>query len=623
MKLHTLRSSLACATLALLGACSLALPSSELSNGIVEADADGGNLTDAAEPREDSAVVLDAAADGSLDAAPEGRDTRDAAKPDAASPQNDTDASSVEDAGNEVEPEPVAGREYTSGNITGFGAKCLEASSTSDATQLWQCDPTRMQQRWEIRIDDDKTLRLNGKCLAVEFGASADGTPVTLSPCDHGIAQRWTYGQGLIKHDASGKCLDVKDVKSADGTPMQLWTCSSKPQQNWRLPSLVEPSKSMFGPNVYVFDASSSREEIQRQLNLIFREQETNQFGEERFLILFKPGIYAIDVNVGFYTHVAGLGTSPDDVQIQGAVHAEADWWGQRNGPANNATQNFWRTAENLSVTPPSNADRWAVSQASAYRRMHLRGDLRLDDGGWASGGFIADSWIEGTLLPGKQQQWLTRNSEFQSWQQPSDSGWNMVFVGDIGAPATSFPKPPLTTIDLTPVVREKPFLSIDAQDNYHVFVPPLRSDERGTSWAHATPNLSPLPLDQFAIVRPSERAADEMNQALDAGKHLLVMPGVYHLTKPIEIKRPNTVVLGLGLPTFVADNGAMAISIEDVDGVKLAGLIIDAGETSSPLLMQVGAPGSKLRHAANPTSLHDLYFRIGGARIGKAAVSL
>ena len=38
---------------------------------------------------------------------------------------------------------------------------------------------------------------------------------------------------------------------------------------------------------------------------------------------------------------------------------------------------------------------------------------------------------------------------------------------------------------------------------------------------------------------------------------------------------------------------------------------------------MQVGPAGSSASHAANPTSLHDVFFRIGGAGVGRATTSL
>ncbi|OKH99403.1 coagulation factor 5/8 type domain-containing protein [Streptomyces sp. CB02923] len=368
-----------------------------------------------------------------------------------------------------------------------------------------------------------------------------------------------------------------------------------------------------FGPNVRIFDPSMPKSQIQGALDEVFKQQEKNQFGGARHALLFKPGTYDADANVGFYTQVAGLGLGPDDTRINGAVHAEADWF------QGNATQNFWRSAENLSVKPTGGADRWAVSQAAPYRRMHVRGDLQLDDGGWSSGGLLADTKVDGQVRSGSQQQWLSRNTEWGSWQ---GSNWNMVFVGAKNAPAGNFPHPPYTRVDRTPVSREKPFLYVDGAGAYKVFVPALRKNSQGTSWSAGAPKGTSLPIGDFFIVKPGA-TAQQMNSALAAGKHLLVTPGVYHLDRTLKVTRPDTVVLGLGLATFVPDNGVTALSVADVDGVKLAGLLIDAGTGNSPSLMEVGPQGSGARHTANPTSLHDVFFRVGGAGAGKAAKSL
>jgi hypothetical protein len=48
------------------------------------------------------------------------------------------------------------------------------------------------------------------------------------------------------------------------------------------------------------------------------------QFNTVRHAFLFKPGAYTVDVQVGYYTSVAGLGLSPDDVTINGIVHSDA-----------------------------------------------------------------------------------------------------------------------------------------------------------------------------------------------------------------------------------------------------------------------------------------------------------
>src|SRR5579862_5532166 len=176
-----------------------------------------------------------------------------------------------------------------------------------------------------------------------------------------------------------------------------------------------------FGPNVLVFDSSMTAASVQSRLDAVFGQQEANQFGTNRYAIFFKPGKYDLDVQVGFYTQVIGLGKSPDDVAITGAVRSKARWM------RGNATCNFWRSAENLSVTPTQddNINIWAVSQGTALRRVHIKGDLNLSDGGWSSGGFMADCKIDGHVNSGTQQQWLSRNTSFGQW---TGGAWNMVF---------------------------------------------------------------------------------------------------------------------------------------------------------------------------------------------------
>jgi hypothetical protein len=197
-----------------------------------------------------------------------------------------------------------------------------------------------------------------------------------------------------------------------------------------------------------------------------------------------------------------------------------------------------------------------------------------------------------------------------------------MVFVGTQGAPGNTFPSPPYTNTGATPVVREKPFLYVDGAGAYQVFVPSLRSNSTGTTWAGGAAPGTSLPISQFYIVKAGATAAT-INAALAAGQNLLFTPGVYHVNDTIRITRPDTVVLGLGVATIIPDNGVTAMSVSDVDGVKVAGILIDAGSTNSATLMQVGPAGSSASHAANPTSLHDVFFRIGGAGVGKATTSL
>jgi hypothetical protein len=369
-----------------------------------------------------------------------------------------------------------------------------------------------------------------------------------------------------------------------------------------------------FGPNVSLFGPDTSAKDIQAKVDSVFKDQEEAQFGKARHAFLFKPGSYEVDVNVGFFTQVAGLGLTPDDVKVSGAVHAEADWFD------GNATQNFWRSAEGISVTPSGGKDRWAVSQAAPYRRMHVRGDLELDDGGWSSGGLMADTVVDGQVRSGSQQQWLSRNTEWESWE---GSNWNMVFVGAKNAPAgDGFPKPPFTTVEATPKVREKPYLYVDKDGAYQVFVPALREDSTGTSWSGGAPKGDSLPIGDFHIAQAGD-SADTLNSALKDGKHLLLTPGIYELDKPLAVTGKNTVVLGLGLATLMPTSGKAVLTVADVDGVKLAGFLVEAGKENSPTLIEIGPEGADGDHSANPTSLHDVFIRIGGAGAAKSETSI
>ncbi|WP_159325742.1 coagulation factor 5/8 type domain-containing protein [Streptomyces tendae] len=373
------------------------------------------------------------------------------------------------------------------------------------------------------------------------------------------------------------------------------------------------PGGGDLGPNVIVFDPSTAN--IQGRLDEIFKQQESAQFGTGRYALLFKPGTYSgLNAQLGFYTSIAGLGLSPDDTTINGDVTVDAGWFD------GNATQNFWRSAENLALVPVSGTNRWAVSQAAPFRRMHVRGGLNLapDGYGWASGGYIADSRIDGTVGPYSQQQWYTRDSSVGGWL---NAVWNMVFSGVEGAPAQSFPEPPYTTLETTPVSREKPFLYLDG-DEYRVFLPEKRTGARGVSWGNGTPRGTSLPLAQFYVAGPDDSAAT-LNQALEEGLHLLLTPGIYHLDRTVEVNRAGTVVLGLGYATLIPDNGVTALKVADVDGVRLAGFLVDAGPVNSSTLLEVGPEGASADHSANPTTVQDVFVRIGGAGPGKATTSL
>ena len=395
-----------------------------------------------------------------------------------------------------------------------------------------------------------------------------------------------------------------------------------------------------FGSNVKIFDPSMPTSQIQATVDAIAAQQLTNQFGPERYALLFKPGTYGsaatpLNFQVGYYTSVAGLGLSADDVVINGSVNV------RNQCDSNNsctALNNFWRSLSNLkiNVTNPDGAgcyagEFWAVSQAAPMRRVHVTGgNVTLMDyctgPSFASGGFIADSQFEGgTIINGSQQQWIVRNSAIDGW---TNGVWNQVFSGVTHAPAECFPATtscggPYTTLDNSPVTREAPTLYVDGRGQYRVFVPAAEHNTSGVSWSSGPQaGCSTLSIDSFFVAKPGDDV-QKINDALSQGKNLLFTPGVYSVDKTIKVKRPNAVVLGLGYATLIPQSGIIPMTVADVPGVDISGLIFDAGPQNSPLLLQIGTKNSHKSSSKNPTALQDVFFRIGGAAAGKATVSL
>jgi hypothetical protein len=377
--------------------------------------------------------------------------------------------------------------------------------------------------------------------------------------------------------------------------------------------------------------------EIQATVDGIASKQVSNQFGTDRYALLFKPGTYGssddpLNFQVGYYTSIAGLGRSPGDVVINGSVYVH----NQCDGTFCTALNNFWRSLSNLTInveTPKFgcySGEFWAVSQASPMRRVDVNGLATLMDyctgPSFASGGFIADSRFNGsTVVNGSQQQWLVRNSALDGW---TNGVWNQVFSGVVGAPNECFPAQascggPYTTLPTSPVTREAPYLYVDSAGNQNVFVPSVQRSSSGTTWAGATTPGTSISIDRFYVAKPSDSAAT-INSALRTGRNLLLTPGIYHLDQSISVTRPDTVVLGLGFPTLIPTNGNAAMTTARAKGILISGVMFDAGPVNSPVLLQVGSGHARSdNESSDPSTLSDVFFRIGGAEPGSATTSL
>jgi hypothetical protein len=412
-----------------------------------------------------------------------------------------------------------------------------------------------------------------------------------------------------------------------------------------------------FGQNVCVFTDSMPQAQIQSDLDAIATQQvpAASQFDSQRYAIFFEPGTYGsaadpLVFQVGYYTQVAGLGAMPQDTVINGAIDVFNNLC--TAGTSNcNADDNFWRSLSNLTLNvhlpsappayaPPAidafgagcdnSAEMWAVSQAAPIRRAIINGSVVFQDycanNNYASGGFIADSQISGNLDFYGNQQYMVRNSSIGGANGCPNGLWNMVYSGVEGAPAPVFTGQcqQNTVLSTSPVTEEEPFLTTDSSGGFSVFVPAVQTNSAGPSWASGADAGRSLPLSSFFIANPGT-PVPLINLALAAGKNLVLTPGVYNLDQPIVVSHRDTVVLGQGFATLVPQRGNAALVVVPDTGVKVSGLIVDAGPVNSRVLVSVGTPAPTPQAADNPDAIQDVFFRVGGAETTatSAAVSL
>ena len=403
---------------------------------------------------------------------------------------------------------------------------------------------------------------------------------------------------------------------------------------------------AVFGPNVCVFNDTMSQATIQADLNSIATQQVpvASQFDSQRYAIFFEPGTYGSAANplvfqVGYYTEVAGLGAMPQDTVVNGAIDVFNNLCTAGTSDCN-SDDNFWRSLSNLTLnvdlpsSPPAyappvvdpfgagctnSAEMWSASQAAPIRRAIINGSVVFQDycatQNFASGGFIADSQVSGDLNFYGNQQYMVRNSaiggangcpngpvehgllrgqgragaglhrpvraEHGPAGEPGDRG-RAVPVHRLAAAITTSSFPRSSTIR---PARPGPAAAKPAR--------PSRC--RSSSWpARARPPWPSPPRWPWARTSSSRPASTTW-------------------TSPSWSAVPDTVVLGLGLATLVPQHGNAAMIVVPNQGVKLSGLIIDAGPVNSPVLLSVGIPGLG-GSATDPDLIQDVFFRIGGA---------
>ena len=194
-------------------------------------------------------------------------------------------------------------------------------------------------------------------------------------------------------------------------------------------PQQSEPNPPTWPGSVSVFTSDMDAANITAKVNAVYNEnggrKDNGQFSPERYALLFMPGRYDVEVPVGYYTQVLGLGESPTDTVFTSdkGVFSEEGVFDIKDG----ALDSFWRGAENFQTNAKhlwtdTEGMLWAVSQACPLRRLVIKNNLKLFEykgggaAGYSSGGFLADSVVEGLVASGSQQQWLARNSHIGKW---------------------------------------------------------------------------------------------------------------------------------------------------------------------------------------------------------------
>jgi hypothetical protein len=326
------------------------------------------------------------------------------------------------------------------------------------------------------------------------------------------------------------------------------------------------------------------------------------------------------------------------------------------------APANYTYVPTPITQLPPINAssdcfngstDFWSVSQATPVRSVIINGNLNFQSycsetnyqsNNYGSGSYVANSEINGQLDWSGNQQGIARNSDFNS---AAGYVWNYVYSGDGCPPGYTPPAgtacsptqdafngasdstngadgiygvDQVTELPQSPVTAEEPFLytltptaTTTSTAVWNVFVPAVQHNSAGPNFLNGTEAGTSVPLAHFFVANPSTPEA-QVQAALDQGLSLVLTPGVYDLNSALVVRHQGSVILGLGFPVLVPEQGNASMVVVPNSGVKLSGVIFDAGPVNSPVLLSVGTPGPAGNSAANPDLVQDTFFRIGGA---------
>ena len=372
-----------------------------------------------------------------------------------------------------------------------------------------------------------------------------------------------------------------------------------------------QPNPPVFPESVVVFGPDDSNiTERMAERSEVLNDRARGHFSSERLAFLFRPGRYDVEAKIGYYTSVSGLGASPDDVVFAGARGIYVDAMDPQQA---GSLDTFWRSGDNFRHEA-TGGFRWAVSQAAPLRRIHAAGDLELFDPtarvNYASGGYLGNSIVDGSLILGSQQQWISVNVQMNG---ATGGAWSNVYVGCAGAvpgPAAAGVEPRVSVVDQAPVVAAKPYLVIDDVGRYALRVPLVAKDVVG---AALDAPYRDVPFESVFVADASRHGARHINEALAFGLDVVLAPGIFELDSSIRMSRPGAVVMGLGYATLVAPaSGDPCVIADDAGGMRLASVVLQANEVPVDVnssLLRWGGDGAE----TDPSVLSDVFCRVGG----------
>ena len=194
---------------------------------------------------------------------------------------------------------------------------------------------------------------------------------------------------------------------------------------------------------------------------------------------------------------------------------------------------------------------------------------------GWASGGWMSDSVIDGNVDAGSQQQWISRNSEWGSW---TGANWNMVFVGmSILRPANGPRRPTPRSTGHPSFARNRSWRSTKRATGAFAFrrCAPTQWASPGTA-----DRLRGTPSRVTLLHRPcrNRHRCHDQRPARAGKRSSLHARASTTSPSPSASRVPAPSSWALGFATLNPYNGTAALTTADADGINLAGLLIDAG---------------------------------------------